>query len=63
MKYTADKAMKVPIFKLLWALYEDLLEEHSNSSARDNTGTIIGWYAGIIEKRMQQEGPTEIKER
>jgi hypothetical protein len=59
MKYTAEKAMKVSIFKLLWAMYDDLNKD-SNSfekipSAKDNSGAIIGWYSSIIEKRMQRK--------
>lgn len=62
MKYSADKAMKVPIFRLLWALYEDLLDERNSSSARDGSGTIISWYASIIEKRIANQLPHEEKE-
>lgn len=53
MKYTAAQARKKPLFKLLWAMYEDLLEERNNSSAQDSSGMIIGWYSGIIEERLK----------
>lgn len=35
-------------YKLLWKMYEELLEERSNSSARDSSGTIISLYARKI---------------
>lgn len=54
MKYTAEKAKTVSIFKLLWAMYDDLLNERSNSSPNDQTGTIISWYANIIESRISE---------
>jgi len=50
MKYTAEEARKKPIFKLLWAMYEDIQSQDVNR--RDATGTIIGWYTSIIEERL-----------
>lgn len=52
MKYTIEQARKKSVFKLLWAMYEDLLEESRNPSARDDSGTIISWYAHVIEERL-----------
>jgi len=51
VKYTAEEARKKPIFKLLWAMYEDIQNQDVNR--RDATGTIISWYASIIEERQK----------
>jgi len=53
MKYTAEEARKKSIFKLLWAMYDDLLEERLSTSPVDRSGTIIGWYSRIIEERVK----------
>ncbi len=51
MKYTAEEARKKPIFKLLWAMTEDI--DNQNPMRKNATGTIISWYASIIEERTQ----------
>lgn len=50
MKYTAEEARKKPIFKLLWAMYDDIRDQ--DPTRKDATGTIIGWYTSIIEERL-----------
>lgn len=58
MKYTAEEARKQPVFKLLWAMVDDI--DNQNPMRKDATGTIISWYASIIEERAAK--PKEDKQ-